>query len=468
MHLQNPNRGEGGKIVQLKPFPGGNLPMCGGGGSGNMWGRYDEWTRVKGLRYAAGKIVTGLDADEVRTRSTMQGIRTLRQQRRWLYREGGEADASAADAASLGWAALLLERAGAEDPMNPVVGVGRSAYGEAADEMIRWLFEENPWFWLDDDRNLAQEKSGEASKLQSVREIGKSQGRKWALSHRVDSPQLWADSVFMVPPFLAAYAVARQDDRWLWEAVEQIKAYNQVLSVRTSNPTGNEQSHTGKNNSVRSTSGLWKHIVSTPRELGEGVCCHDEGLWLTGNAWVLAGVVRVLSVIERWVQVSATGTKAAGAQMRSDQRRQEAGKVLKDIANSMLWSLRPTKPCEGRLLTNYLDLSRSENNASLFREAAGSALIVSSIYRLAQIEGLADSGMLTWADELYNAVAAHIDRQGILNPVTTVNEIPAHNAVAGTSEGQSFVIMMYAARRDCAKMGLCRTSDRGSWWARLL
>lgn len=454
--------------MQLKPFPGGELPMCGGGRSGNMWGRYTEWTRVKGLRYAAEKIVTGLDVDDLGVRN--QDFRIQRQPKRWLYREGSDADASAADAASLGWAALLLDRAGAEDPMNPVFGVGRSAYGEAADEMVRWLFEENARYWLDKGREMAQEQGKEVDELQGNREIGRSEGRKWALSHRVGSPQLWADSVFMVPPFLAAYAVARQDEKWLWEAVEQIKAYSEVLSVASSNnSTDIEQSREGKNETIRSKVGLWKHIVSQPRKLEEGFCCHDEGIWLMGNAWVLAGVVRVLGVIERWEPVSTTGPKSSKILTMDDEKRQESKKMLKNIANNMLRSLRPTKRCEAVLLINYLNLSKSEyDGTKAFREAAGSASVVSSIYRLAQIGGLEDLEMLLWADELYNTVAAHIDEQGILSPVTTVSEIPAQTCVRGTSEGQSFAIMMYAARRDCAKVHLCRTFEEKSWWKRLL
>jgi len=415
----------------LEAFPGAKLPMCG------LHGRYDEWTSVKGLRYAASKIETA--------RPTRRG--RGEGEKWWLYR--GEKGGSAADAASLGWAALLLERAGADDPRNPVA-VGRNAYGEAVDEMVDFLFR-----GYEDGGNM-RFVDVDADAVGSVhgarRGVGLAEGTSWAVSHRVDSPQLWADFVFMVPPFLAAYAVGRQDEKWLFEAVEQIRAYARVLAVKHDTEWD----------------GLWRHIVTLPRELGEDVCCHDEGLWLTGNAWALAGVVRVLGVLERWRPNMSTRSTGSGGM--SEDRRVSYRAELLGMGHQMLQALRyrAEHGLRRNILNNYLDRPRPpqihDTSRSYEGDPAGTALVASSVYRLAQLGLLEDPTMLDWADEMYNAVAQQVDGNGFLTPVASVTGVPSRELVGHTSEAQSFAILMYAARRDCEKLGVCRKNKSRRGW----
>ena len=67
-----------------------------------------------------------------------------------------------------------------------------------------------------------------------------------AISHRVDEVQLWADSVFMVPPVLAYYGALQTDldeqYKYLNMAVTQIRVYRQGLRDDSSN-------------------GLWHHVM---------------------------------------------------------------------------------------------------------------------------------------------------------------------------------------------------------------
>lgn len=427
-NLRNPNKGPGGKAVELAAFPGGLLPRCGGGTGSGSWGRYDDWTKVKGLRYAASKIKTTATPRSV----IGQSGRAHEKTRQWLTESE-----SAADAASLGWTALLLERTGAEDPANPV-SVGRNAYGEAADEMVRWLVQDNPKYYA--------VPKGEVKQAQFMREVGASNGTTWAISHRADSVQLWADSVFMVPPFLAVYAVARRDERWLWEAFEQIRAYGAVLVEQELELNGQvyaERETSAKEGRI----GLWKHIITEPRVLASDECCHDESYWLTGNAWAFAGIVRVLGVLKRW-RFDGARITANEAQNRNI-RRVEAISLLEEMVNSALAQLKISYGESQKLLPNYLDEPESEVASWAFGDAAGTALIVSSIYRLGQLGSLGDRSMISWADSLYNVVAQHIDEDGFLGQVTTVSEVPGKVAVNATAEGQSFALLMFAARRDC-------------------
>jgi rhamnogalacturonyl hydrolase YesR len=62
-----------------------------------------------------------------------------------------------------------------------------------------------------------------------------------AISHRTKNAELWSDSIYMVPPFLAYIACMRRDANLLIEAARQCILYRDVLL---------------------SNSGLWTHIAS--------------------------------------------------------------------------------------------------------------------------------------------------------------------------------------------------------------
>lgn len=77
-----------------------------------------------------------------------------------------------------------------------------------------------------------------------------------------------ADFIYMAPPFLAYYAVYKNDEALLRETIRQIGLYREVL---------------------KKSSGLWTHIV--------GPNSPDPGSWSTGNAWAAAGITRVLATV---------------------------------------------------------------------------------------------------------------------------------------------------------------------------
>jgi rhamnogalacturonyl hydrolase YesR len=90
----------------------------------------------------------------------------------------------------------------------------------------------------------------------------------------VSQVQLWADFVYMAPPFIAYYGALECGHRGeflLKTAYEQVKLYREVLFDRNV--------------------GLWRHI-----DLGQGI---DPTHWGTGNAWAAAGALRVLATIQR-------------------------------------------------------------------------------------------------------------------------------------------------------------------------
>jgi rhamnogalacturonyl hydrolase YesR len=83
--------------------------------------------------------------------------------------------------------------------------------------------------------------------------------------------QLWADNVYMVPPFLAYYGVTTNNKTVVDEAYNQIKAYREILQDTSTK--------------------LWRHM-------SPGWEANDPSLWATGNAWVVAGAARVIATIK--------------------------------------------------------------------------------------------------------------------------------------------------------------------------
>ncbi len=124
------------------------------------------------------------------------------------------------------------------------------------------------------------------------------------------------------------------------------------------------------------------------------------------------------------------------------------------------------------LLKNYLfDVPTSRHHPHqsgdrAFGDTAGTALMVSAVYRLAMLlpDIFAIQAFLSWAQAKCLAVSNHIDLHGVAGPVADVSHVPSRGPVPQTSEGQSMVILMYSALRDCMDAGICQS---GSPWQRL-
>ena len=97
-----------------------------------------------------------------------------------------------------------------------------------------------------------------------------------AISQRYSTAELWADFIYMAPPFMAYHAVSAHDPGLLRETVRQCGLYRQVLKANTTAPYR----------------GLWEHIIGPESE--------DPGLWSTGNGWAAMGMTRVLATMMRW------------------------------------------------------------------------------------------------------------------------------------------------------------------------
>jgi len=225
-----------------------------------------------------------------------------------------------------------------------------------------------------------------------------------AISHLQDVQEAWSDFVAMVPPFLAYYAVVSNDLTHIHATTEQIRLYRDIL--------------------FDEDRGLWRHIDGSKNE--------DRGFWSTGNGWVVWGMVRVLATMKAW---GPTSGESFG----------EERKLLGDLVKRIVDGIMTVDDDGSGLLRNYLDDKES------FGEVSGTALVAASVYRMMVSEPKTfERKYVDWAGKKATAVMKHVDeRTGIAKPVVNPLENGRKEQLEmGSAEGQSFLLLLYAAHRD--------------------
>jgi len=206
--------------------------------------------------------------------------------------------------------------------------------------------------------------------------------------HIDDKPQVWIDSMYMAPPYLA---VAGQPA----EALKQIEGFRKLLW-----------------NKERK---LFSHIW-------------DDGLngfarkafWGVGNGWAAAGMTRVLRALPEGL---------------ADEKRRLQGHI-KDVIDGCLTYLRP----DG-YFHDVVDDPKS------FVETNLAQIMAYSIYRGIK-GGWIDVSYRPGADKMREAARAKVDRMGLVQDVCGS---PTFEAPGTATEGQAFFILMEAAYRDLNK-----------------
>ncbi|KAF2635335.1 hypothetical protein P280DRAFT_196625 [Massarina eburnea CBS 473.64] len=222
-----------------------------------------------------------------------------------------------------------------------------------------------------------------------------------AISHREAYPELWADFVYMVPPFMAYYGVATSSVSVMKEAAQQCKHYHDALVQ---------------------PSGAWLHII--------GDHTKDYALWSTGNAWAAAGMSRVFATLKK---------SPLAAQVASEQTMVRG--YVKEILDA---SIKFDNDSSG-LLRNYL------NDTMWWGEISGTSLLAATALRMAKLEPATfGKNYVDWAEKKMKVVDGKIDSSnGIVAPA--INPLDWHDMnkyVSGSPEGQSFVVLLHAAWRD--------------------
>lgn len=234
-----------------------------------------------------------------------------------------------------------------------------------------------------------------------------------AISHRVEVAELWSDAISMVPPFLAFYAVASNDLDLMKEAVRQCELYREVLMIESGPKKG-----------------LWKHIVG-PSDMA------DEGVWSTGAAWAAYGMVRVRATISGWRPSNETMA----------QELQNLDQWIGEILDGAI----RTDDDDSKLLRNYL------GDNEWFGETSGTALLAAAAYRMAVLNPavFAESKYVDWAHEKRKAILGRVDDNGFAYPAVNPLKHASKEPIKESPEGESFLLMLGSAWRDCVCAGIC-------------
>jgi rhamnogalacturonyl hydrolase YesR len=205
------------------------------------------------------------------------------------------------------------------------------------------------------------------------------------LYHIDDKPQVWIDSMYMAPPFLAA--AGRPE-----EAVRQVEGLRRLLW------------NGGKN--------LFSHIWDDAKnDFGR------KAFWGVGNGWAAAGMTRVL--------------RSLPGRMASEKKELET--YIQEVLKGCLAFERP----DG-LFHDVLDDPKS------FVEVNLAQMLAYTIYRGVK-GGWLGPAFKAKADRMRQAARAKVDGFGLVQDVCGS---PTFEAPGTATEGQAFFLLMEAAARD--------------------
>lgn len=206
--------------------------------------------------------------------------------------------------------------------------------------------------------------------------------RDGILHHLIDRPQVWVDSFYMAPPFLA---VAGHPD----EAVRQVDGFRQLL--------WDPKAH------------LYAHMWDEARN---AYARADH--WGVGNGWAAAGLVRVIAALPDAME---------------DERQRLIG-YLREVIDGCLAHARP----DG-LFHDVVD------DPSTFVETNLSQMLAYAIYRAVDAGWLPEPYLVS-ADRMREAARDKVDRYGLVRGVCSA---PRFDRPGTAPEGQAFFILMEAA-----------------------
>jgi hypothetical protein len=221
-----------------------------------------------------------------------------------------------------------------------------------------------------------------------------------AISHRENVAEAWSDFVYMAPPFIAYYALAKRDNEALDMAVQQCLLYKKVLQGRD---------------------GLWHHIIGPENE--------DLGMWSTGNGWAALGMTRVLASL-----------------IKSGANHDKQEELLDTIRGILEGAMKHDRDPKSQLIRNYIP------DNSWFGDNAGTAALAATAYRLAALYPARRDDFaqyLQWAEESRHVVLQHIEEDtGLVSPVANPMDSRDRKPCKASAEGQCFALLMYTAHRD--------------------
>lgn len=208
------------------------------------------------------------------------------------------------------------------------------------------------------------------------------------LFHVNNAPQIWADSLYMAPPFLAA--AGHPDD-----AMQQIEGMRKRLWIEEKK--------------------LYAHIWNEARQEFDRAAC-----WGVGNGWAAAGMTRVLSLLPD----------------RGTGERRQLVEYIQATVDGCLKHQRP----DG-LFHDVVDDPRT------FVETNLAQMLAYTLFRGLQ-GGWLDETYRARAERMRRAAHAKVDRDGLVQGVCGA---PDFDRPGVAPEGQAFFLLMEAAARDAGQ-----------------
>jgi rhamnogalacturonyl hydrolase YesR len=209
------------------------------------------------------------------------------------------------------------------------------------------------------------------------------------LYHVTNHKQVWVDSMYMAPPFLAVAG-------YYEEAVKQIEGFRKLLW----NPEKKLYSH------------MWDDEKEEPGW---------ENCWGVGNGWAAAGITRVIRTLPETMS--------------------EAQKRLIIYVREGIDGCLAYQRADG-FFHNIID------NPGTFVETNLSQMLSYSIYR-GVAGGWLDKGYLPYADKMREAVYRKVDQYGLVQGVCGA---PTFDHPGTAPEGQAFFLLMEAATQEVEKL----------------
>jgi rhamnogalacturonyl hydrolase YesR len=225
-------------------------------------------------------------------------------------------------------------------------------------------------------------------------ELGRDELLAWALKkaprndngviyHIDNKPQIWSDSTFMLPPFLAAAG-------YFDEALHNLYGYWDLLF----------------DTNAKLMSHIWDDGTKSFAR---------KAYWGGGNGWTLAAIARIYDLLPEGRSTDREKLAAMG----------------KTLANGVLAHMRPD--C---FFHDVIDDDKS------FVEVNLSQMLAYTIYRAVRSKWL-DRAYLETADKLYAAANAKVDSYGLVQDCCGA---PSFDKLGVSPEGQAFYLLMEAAR----------------------
>ena len=231
----------------------------------------------------------------------------------------------------------------------------------------------------------AARQTGEAALAQGAERLlrwamtGASRAGDGTVYHLLEGRQIWVDSLYMLPPFLAAAGEGRE----AW----------------------------------RQTDGMYRRLRDPKDGLMHSRWDEDRQAyaapeyWGVGNGWALAGMTRTAALLPE---------DMAG-------ERDELRRRVKDLLNA----LRPLTRPDGRF-HNVVD------DPSTFPETNLGQMAAYTVYRGCR-EGWLEGSLLPWADDMRRAAEGMVDPWGLVRGVCGA---PRFDEPGIAPEGQAFFLLM--------------------------